>query len=368
MHIIKENMQAAILKSRNKLIVEEIPTPKPISMEVLIKVEACACCSTDIALIDNPLPGQPPYGQFVPGHEYSGTIVDLGVDVDEFKIGDRVAVEVHLGCLRCRNCRRGNYTACLNYGTLKHRANGLTVNGGFAQYAINNINTVYPIPAHIGFDEASLLTNLGCVLYGFETIGGYIAGHNVTIIGPGPLGLISTQVAKTLGAEKVFLIGTSNFRLNKGRETGADRIINVNNEDAVSIILHETNELGVDLIIDASGGQDAIMMATKIIKPMGKILVLGIPKNPVPVDLKEILLKNISVHAVRGEGWANVARAISLVDSGKINLKSYVTHILSLKNIMAAFDLLTNCTEETIKIIIKPWEDMPITKYPSKSA
>ena len=200
MSTLPQTMKAATLKGRNNLEVKEIPTPVPGPMEVLLKVESCACCSTDVALMDEPLPGQPPYGSFVPGHEYAGVVAALGPDVDEFKVGDRVAVEAHLGCLRCKNCRVGNYTACLNYGTSKHRANGMTANGGFAQYVINNINTVHAIPDHIDFDEASLVTNLGCVLYGFETIGGYVAGNQVVVIGPGPLGLISAQVAKALGA------------------------------------------------------------------------------------------------------------------------------------------------------------------------
>jgi len=96
---------------------------------------------------------------------------------------------------------------------------------------VNNINTVHRIPDHVEFDEAALITNLGCVLYGFETVGGYVAGEHVAVIGPGPLGLISAQVAKVFGAERVYLIGTRASRLTKGAETGADRVINVNEED-----------------------------------------------------------------------------------------------------------------------------------------
>ena len=90
-------MKAALLKGRNQLEVREVPTPQPAPMEVLLKVESCACCSTDVALMDKPLPGQPPYGNFTPGHEYAGIVAALGEGVDEFRVGDRVAVEAHLG-------------------------------------------------------------------------------------------------------------------------------------------------------------------------------------------------------------------------------------------------------------------------------
>lgn len=347
-------MKAATLKGRNNLEVKKIPTPVPGPMEVLLKVESCACCSTDVALMDEPLPGQPPYGSFVPGHEYAGVVAALGPDVDEFKVGDRVAVEAHLGCLRCKNCRVGNYTACLNYGTSKHRANGMTTNGGFAQYVINNINTVHAIPDHIDFDEASLVTNLGCVLYGFETIGGYVAGNQVVVIGPGPLGLISAQVAKALGAERVYLIGTRASRLNKGGETGADRLINIHEENAVDIILKETNGVGADLVVESSGAKEAPMMAIKMLKPMGKMLMLGMPHEPVLVDFKDLLLNNKSIHTVRGEGWANVSRAVSLLGTGKITLKPYVTHSFPLDEITTAFETFVKRIDGAVKVIVKP--------------
>ena len=354
MSTLTETMKAAILTGRNNLEVNAIPIPEPGPMEVLLKVGSCACCSTDVALMDEPLPGQPPYGSFVPGHEYAGVVAALGPDVDEFKLGDRVAVEAHLGCLRCKNCRVGNYTACLNYGTAKHRANGMTANGGFAQYVINNINTVHAIPDHIEFDEAALITNLGCVLYGFETIGGYVAGNRVVVIGPGPLGLISAQVAKTLGAEKVFLIGTRASRLNKGGETGADRLINVHEENAVDCVLAETDGVGADLVVESSGAKEAPMMAIKMLKPMGKILMLGMPHEPVLVDFKDLLLNNKSIHAVRGEGWANVSRAVSLLGSGKITLQPYVTHSFPLDEITAAFETFVKRIDGAVKVIVKP--------------
>lgn len=354
MTTIPETMKAAVLIGPKHLEIKDVPTPKPGPMEVLLRVESCACCSTDVALMAKPFPGQPPYGSFIPGHEYAGTVAALGETVDEFRVGDRVAVEAHLGCLRCRNCRMGNYTACLNYGTRKHRANGMTSNGGFAQYVINNINTVHRIPDHIDFSEAALITNLGCVLYGFQTVGGYVAGDHVAVIGPGPLGLISAQVAKVFGAERVYLIGTRASRLSVGAETGADRVINVHDEDPVSVVLEETGGIGADLVIESSGGMDAPMMAIKMAKPMGKILLLGMPHEPVLMDLADLLLKNKSIHTVRGEGWANVTRAVSLLGSGKVTLKPYVTHSFPLLDVSLAFKTFVERIGGAVKVIVKP--------------
>jgi L-iditol 2-dehydrogenase len=349
-------MLAAVLMAPNRLEVKQVDTPSPGPADVLIKVEACAVCSSDVSLMAKPWFGQPPYGKFIPGHEYSGRIVALGKTVDEFKVGDRVAVEAHLGCLRCINCRRGNYTACLNFGNPKkgHRANGFTTNGGFAQYVVNHINTVYPIPDSVDFREASLITNLGCVLYGFETTGGYIAGDRVAVIGPGPLGLISVQVAKALGAGKVFLVGTREARLEVGSKVGADRLVNAKKEDPVKVILKETEGKGADLVVETSGGLEAPQMAIEISKPMGKILMLGIPSEPVQVDFENVIQKTKSIFTVRGEGRANCARAVSLWTSGKVNLGPLLTHFFPLRNISTAFQTFIERRDGAIKVVVHP--------------
>ena len=351
-------MKAAVLMGPNELKVKEVDIPEPGSGEVLIQVQACAICSSDVSLIEKPWFAQPPFGKFIPGHEYSGIIAAVGENIEEFKVGDRVAVEAHSGCGRCINCRRGNYTACLNYGNIQlgHRANGFTTNGGYAQYVVNRVNTVYSISDSTSFEEAALLTNLGCILYGFETIGGYVVGDTVAVIGPGPLGLLAVEVGKILAADKVWLIGTRDSRLEMGQKVGADRIINIHQEDAVKLIIDETKGLGVDLVIVAAGGNQVFDTALKIVKRMGKILLLSFPEEPVPLDLGLMGKNNVSLYTVRGEGRANCARAASLMASGKVNLKSLITHTFTLNEIKKGFQTFIERREGAIKVIVKPNE------------
>ncbi len=349
-------MRAVVLMEPNRLEVKEMKTPAPGPTDVLIQVESCALCSTDVALIEKPLPGQPPYGEFIIGHEYSGTVVGIGETVDEFRIGDRVAVEAHLGCMRCANCRIGDYTSCLNYGNRKkgHRANGFTTNGGNAQYVINHINTVYRIPEHVSFDEASLITNLGCVLYGFETLGGYFVGDKLLVIGPGPLGLASVAAARALGAGKVYLTGTRTSRLKIGTEVGADRLINVKEEDAYEIIMSETGGVGVDYVVEASGSQAGLDLAIRATKRNGKILLLSFPHDPIPTDLKNLGLNDKDIITVRGEGRANVGRAVSLLANGRVNLKPMITHSFPISRIDEAFRTFNERIDGAIKVVSKP--------------
>ena len=170
--------------------------------------------------------GSPFNKSFTPGHEYMGTVVKLGPAVDEFQIGDRIAVEVHAGCGRCQRCREGMYTSCLNYGFRDkgHRANGFSTDGGFAEYAVNNVNTMVHVPDDMPDEEATLIVTAGTAMYGLDVMGGIIAGEGVVVIGPGPIGLMGVGVAKALGAQPVILTGTRDRRLEMGKRLGADDV------------------------------------------------------------------------------------------------------------------------------------------------
>ena len=149
-------MKAWVLGDPGELSMTEKPVPVPKKAEVLVRIDAVAICATDLEIIYHGPPasiqgGLPFNKNFTPGHEYMGTVVALGPGVDEYKIGQRVTVEIHAGCGQCKRCREGMYTSChnygLNYGDVDkgHRANGFTTDGGFCEYQVNNINTLVAI-------------------------------------------------------------------------------------------------------------------------------------------------------------------------------------------------------------------------------
>ena len=162
-----------------------------------------------------------------------GTVVALGPGVDEYKIGQRVTVEIHAGCGQCKRCREGMYTSChnygLNYGDVDkgHRANGFTTDGGFCEYQVNNINTLVAIPDDMTDEEATLVVTAGTAMYGLTELGGLVAGESVVVTGPGPIGLLGVAVAKALGAQPVILTGTRDNRLEIGKKLGADHVVNI---------------------------------------------------------------------------------------------------------------------------------------------
>ena len=233
---IPKTMRAAVLYGEGDMrLVDDYPVPEPGPDEVLIRVAACAICGTDPKILAHGWPNHPPYGKFIFGHEYTGTVAALGPGVTELAVGDRVAVEPHKGCGVCANCRDGLYTTCLNYGQADkgHRHYGFSTNGGYAEYACNHVNSVYKVPADMPLDQATLITTAATSLYGIRRIGGIRTGETVVVSGPGPIGLMAVTMARLLGAGTIILIGTRPERLALGRDLGADVLLNTREENVV---------------------------------------------------------------------------------------------------------------------------------------
>lgn len=355
---MSNQMKAAVLYGPNDLRVQDYPVPEPGPDEVLLKVHACAICGTDPKVIGSGWHLDLDYGNFIPGHEYSGEIVDVGPGVTRFKVGDRVAIETHKGCGKCINCMRGRYTICLNYGKSEtgHRHYGFTTNGGYAQYTVNHTNTLYHIPDNTSYAEAALVTTGGCVMNGIENVGGFMAGETVAVYGPGPIGLMAVSICKALGATKVFLVGTRAGRLEVGQTMGADVTININEEaDPVQAIREMTNGLGVDLAIEASGSPQAAADCIEVVCRGGRISYIGDPVEKANINIKRFVLDDLKAAAVRGEGGANCGRVLRLLSVGAIQAQPLITHRFPLDQIHEAFDTFVERKGNALKVIIEPW-------------
>ena len=357
---IPATMKAWVLGDPEELALVEKPVPQPGPAEVLVRVDAIAVCATDIEIIRHGLPamvdGGLPFNRgFTPGHEYMGTVVRLGPSVDEFEIGDRIAVEVHAGCGRCQRCREGMYTACLNYGYSKkgHRANGFSTDGGFAEYAVNSVNTIVHVPDDMTDEEATLVVTAGTAMYGLDVMAGIIAGEGVVVIGPGPIGLMGVGVAKALGAQPVILSGTRDRRLEIGRRLGADEIVNVTREEPVAAVERITRGKGVQYVLECSGAPNAVDEAARMVNRGGRICLAAFPANPVPVDLAYLVRNNIYVFGIRGEGRSATHRAAALMAQKRFDAKLIHTHTFPLTEVPTAIRYARERIEDAIKVVVK---------------
>ncbi|MFQ5855504.1 MAG: zinc-binding dehydrogenase [Anaerolineae bacterium] len=353
---IPKVMKAAVLFDYGDLRVAEKPVPTPSEGEVLVKVNSVAICGSDPGIIASGWQNHPPLGEFIPGHEFTGTVVALASDVTELKEGDRVAVEPHKGCGRCVNCLRGLYTTCLNYGKPEkgHRHYGFSSNGGYAEYAACHVNTLHVLPENISFEEGTLLTTAGTVLYGYERIGWVRPGETVVVTGPGAVGVIAAQVAKILGAGQVILTGTREERLSIGRQLGADVTLNVNEINVREAIMDLTDGVGADVVVECSGQPGPAAEALEIVRKNGRISYNGVYHEPVTLQLNKIVQWNLLITGPKAEGMWNLERAIPLIADGRLNLKPLITHTFPLEEINTAFDTFTGRVGGAIKVIVKP--------------
>jgi L-iditol 2-dehydrogenase len=350
---IPTTMKAVVLHRADEMRVEPRPVPRPAAGEVLVKVDCASICGTDVKVLHRTLQGQPA-GEFIMGHEYAGTVVALGPDVDEFRVGDRVAVEVHKGCERCENCIKGWYTSCLNYGDLSkgHRAKGLTCDGGFAEYAVNHINTLYRLPDNLTFEQACMVTTAASPLWAIDLMGGYLAGETVLVQGPGPIGLIAVQLCKALGAERVILTGTRDERLAVGARLGADHVINVRKENLAQRMRELTGGKGADSVLECAGGPTSMQEALENVKRGGRIGVVAWYTGPVTMDMNLAVRSNVRIYAARGEGGMNSGRSLALMSQGKIVADPIITHHFKLDEVHDAFRTYMERLGNALKVVM----------------
>jgi L-iditol 2-dehydrogenase len=358
-HPISEQMKAWVLGNPDELLLREKPTPVPKRAEVLVRIDAVAICATDLEIIHAGSPariqgGLPFNKNFTPGHEYMGTVAALGPDVDEFSIGERVTVEIHAGCGQCKRCRQGMYTSCLNYGKPEkgHRANGFTTDGGFAEYAVNHINTLVRVPDSMSDAEATLVVTAGTSMYGLTELGGLVAGESVVVIGPGPIGLLGVAVAKALGASPVILTGTRERRLAIGKTLGADRVINIAEEDPVETVKSLTGGIGADYVIECAGTEATVNQAIHITNRGGRICLAAFPHETVMTDIAHLVRNNIYVFGIRGEGRSATHRALELMAEKRFDATRIHTHTFALADLPTALRYARDRVDDAIKVVV----------------
>jgi len=346
-------MKAAVLKTIENLKVEEIPKPVPSPGEILIKIEACTICGTDIKAYHH---GHK-HIRFprVTGHELAGEIVEVGGKVKNYKLGQKVAVAPAIPCGSCYYCRRGMQSMCLNL-----KAIGYHYNGGFAEFmvvtedAVKN-GCVNLLHSNTSFEEGALAEPLACVINGQE-LSQIKLGDTVVIVGAGPLGCIHIQLARVRGATKVILIELSSSRIDFAANFfKPDVIINPSCDDAISKIRKETQGRGADKIIVACPSGKAQEDSLKMVSPRGIINFFGgLPKDKPFIKFDSNLIHYGEFYVVGTHGSAPYHNklALQLISSGRIKVDELLTHRLPLSKLEEGIRLAES--GESMKVVIYP--------------
>ena len=343
---VAKTMKCAMYYNNSDIRLEEIPVPKIRTDELLVKMHACGICGSDVLewyrIKKAPL---------VLGHEMTGEIVEVGADVNKYRIGDRVFVSHHVPCNTCHYCLRGHYTVCDTLRTTNF------VPGGFAEYiripGINVDRGVFLLPEEISYEEGTFIEPLACVLRGQKTTL-LQPGQTVFIIGGGISGLLHTKLAKALGASSVIVADINKKRLVFSEKCGAKAGILADNNIAEHLKEINNGRLA-DVVIVATAAVEALSSAWKTVDRGGTVLIFAPPEpgTDIALPLFDIWHNGITITTSYAGSPLDIREAIELIKSKTITVKDMITHRFPLVMAHEGFSLVAKA-HNSIKVIIMP--------------
>lgn len=331
-------------KAGQGIWLQDMSKPEVGHNDLLIKISKTAICGTDIHIYDwnewarNTIP--------VPmtvGHEYVGSIAEMGSEVRGFKLGQRVSGEGHITCGHCRNCRAGRRHLCRN-------AVGVGVNrpGAFAEYLVIPAVNAFPLPDVITDDIAAFLDPLGNAVH--TALSFDLVGEDVLITGAGPIGCMAAAIAKHVGARHVVITDVNDYRLDLARKMGATRAVNVQQEKLGDVITSLGMTEGFDVGLEMSGNPQALRQMIANMVHGGHVASLGLPPADITLDWNQVIFKGLFIKGVYGrEMFESWYKMVSMLQSG-LDIRPVLTHRFPISEFQQGFDVMR--TGQSGKVVL----------------
>ena len=337
-------MDAVVLSNGSEITIQDIPEPNPQPGEVLLKSEYCGICGTDLhATVLKDL--------FVPnvimGHEFAGTVIDIGKNVEGWTIGDKAAINPNGNiCGECEQCRRGYPNLC--FTAVRLRAIGVHRDGGMAKLVSLPMQILHKLPDKVSTLQGAWVEPLATALRGVRS-SGVTVGSTTLIIGAGPIGLLTMQILKHTGVSNIIVIEPSSFRRDKAKMLGADFVLDPSKDNVSTIIGSEIES--PDYIFECSGHPSSVNTAVQLINAKGVITVIGVSPELLTIDAGQLIFKEATI---RGSiiYVDEFQIAIRLLERDLIDIETLTTEVIALKDFQHGFDRLSKAGD-AIKILMK---------------
>ena len=342
------SMKAAVVKSNSNIEIKNIENQSVGPGDILVKMRACGICGSDVEKVFGKY-GQPSMRL---GHEPAGTIMEVGSEISNFSVGDRVFTHHHVACYSddCHECNHGNETMCKKYYESNLEPCGLA-----DEYIVPEWNVkhggVLKIPDSMSFEDAAMIEPLACCIRAWNKFT-HKNNDSIAVLGIGPTGIMHALLAKIYGFEKIFCLDFNEFRLDFAKKFEAIAI-NSGNTNALEQIKSETANQGVDVVIVATSSLNALKDAVNFVRKGGTIVMFGVPSKGanVELDMSEIYSKGITIVNSYAASDFDTKEALEKISNKQINVSQLITHKYNLQECQEAF-VHAKSGDNAMKIII----------------
>jgi len=342
------SMKAAVVKSNSNIEIKNIENQSVGPGDILVKMRACGICGSDVEKVFGKY-GQPSMRL---GHEPAGTIMEVGSEISNFSVGDRVFTHHHVACYSddCHECNHGNETMCKKYYESNLEPCGLA-----DEYVVPEWNVkhggVLKIPDSMSFEDAAMIEPLACCIRAWNKFT-HKNNDSIAVLGIGPTGIMHALLAKIYGFEKIFCLDFNEFRLDFAKKFEAIAI-NSGNTNALEQIKSETANQGVDVVIVATSSLNALKDAVNFVRKGGTIVMFGVPSKGaiIDLDMSEIYSKGITIVNSYAASDFDTKEALEKISNKQINVSQLITHKYNLQECQEAF-VHAKSGDNAMKIII----------------
>ncbi|MBL6763978.1 MAG: alcohol dehydrogenase catalytic domain-containing protein [Verrucomicrobiae bacterium] len=345
-------MMAAVYRGVRDIRIERVPVPRISASEVLVRVEVCGVCPTDIKKIHH---GTVPAPRIF-GHETSGTIVKVGGRVDGFRVGDRVALHHHVPCLNCHACRHRTFAQCPQYKRTGVTGGFEAAGGGYAEF-VRVMSFCLPglvrIPRGNTFEEAAMLEPVNTVLKAVRRLD-VMAGDVVMVAGQGPIGLMFTKLLSLAGA-RVLATDFMPERMRLGKKLGAARVMEPDSPELKGVVERMTRGRGLDAVVVAVPVDAAVRQGTELLRGGGRVLLFAHTKRgaDAPVDLSTVCVDEKDLIGSYSADVTLQGEVARLVFRRAFDVRPLISHRFFLEETSAAIDLAAAPTADSLKVVVK---------------
>jgi L-iditol 2-dehydrogenase len=339
-------MKALVYEAPHHLALREIEAPRPGPDDVIVAVKAVGICGSDVHGYTGATGRRIP--PMVMGHEFGGVVSAVGDAVTRARVGDRVVVQPLITCGRCANCRAGLPNICLNRGGLGM----LSTDGAMAEAVRVPQAQLYPMPDGMRWEQAALVEPLAVALRAVNLTPLNLMG-SLVIIGAGTIGLLTVLAARLRGAGRVIITDLSPHRLDLARRLGADRAVNVREEEPAEVVKSLTEEQGAEAVIEAVGIGASVKQSLAVVRTGGHITWIGNSQPEVDVNMQQVVTRELTIRGTYGFN-EEFGRALQAISTDRVDVTPLIERIAPLEEGPQLFHDLASGALDAAKVVLKP--------------